>query len=203
MLFVNSDKLLIFMILGIDFGTCNSSFAKFYHYDCTTMNLFNDCQRDLEYLIEKIDHLRNQALSMMSKVKDVSFFSLDGLDMKNEWEQINQEFKRLILTIKYRFEELDILTKQNLFRPDEVEKLKALSGLTIAKMQTTSSLIEDTIEILKSNNLLVDLLVFFEDIWSTLKKGIALITKFTLQMGGALLLGGQPTGYLPPSDENY
>ncbi|MEM8719123.1 MAG: hypothetical protein AAGE84_07410 [Cyanobacteria bacterium P01_G01_bin.39] len=79
------------------------------------MQLFDECKQELHHLLGEVNELYSETSSLMSQVQDVSIFSLDGIDIKKSWQGTDKKFKRLILRIKYKAEELSLFSDQRVF----------------------------------------------------------------------------------------
>lgn len=162
------------------------------------MSLFDECERELQHLRSEVDELYKEMFSLMEKVQDVSVFSLDGLEIQGEWKGVDKKFKRIILRVKYKTEELKALSSQGAFTERQAHNIGELWNVVIARIQTTSSLIEDVINILRNNNLFVEIVVWFEEIWEGVKMALRVAAKVIVK-GTALLLGESAGSvFLPP-----
>ena len=168
------------------------------------MQLFDECKQELDHLLGEVDGLHRETFSLMSEVQDVSTFGLDGIDIKRSWEGTDKKFRRLILRIKYKAEELSMFSDQRIFSEQQATEIREIWNAVLAKIQVTSSMIKDAINILRSNNFLVDVILWFEELWESIQVALRVAAKVIIQ-GVALVLGGslEPI-FLPGSiDSNY
>lgn len=168
------------------------------------MSLFDECKQELHHLLGEVSELYSETSSLISQVQDVSSFGLDGIDIKRSWQGTDKKFKRLILRIKYKAEELSMFSDQRIFSQQQADYIRELWSTVLAKIQVTSSMIKDAINILRSNNFLVDVILWFEELWDSIQAALRVAAKVIIQ-GVALVLGGslEPI-FLPGSiDSNY
>ncbi|MBD2214755.1 hypothetical protein H6G27_33635 [Nostoc linckia FACHB-104] len=165
------------------------------------MSLFNECKQELQHLLDEVSGLHRETFTLMEKVESVSTFGIEGLDIKGEWQGTDKRFKRLILRIKYKAEELSMFSDQRVFSERQAEEIRELWNTVLAKIQVTSSLIRDAIDTLKSNNFFVEIILWFEELWESVKVALRVAAKVIVQ-GAALMMGGslEPI-FLPPSNQ--
>ena len=167
------------------------------------MSLFNECKQELQHLLDEVNGLHSETFSLMEKVQNVSTFGLEGLDVKGELQGTDKTFKRLILRVKYKAEELNMFSDQRIFSERQAGEIRELWNTVLAKIQTTSSLIRDAIDALKNNNFFVEVILWLEELWESVKVALRVAAKVIVQ-GAALMVGGsiEPI-FLPLSNEQY
>lgn len=165
------------------------------------MNLFNECQQELHHLLGEINELHGETSSLMLKAQEVSTFGVDGIGIKSSWQGTDKKFKRLILRIKYKAEELNMFSDQRIFSEQQADIIRELWSTILAKIQSTSSMIKDAINILRSKNFLVDVVLWFEELWESFQTALRVAGKVIIQ-GVALVLGESIDPiFLPNSEE--
>lgn len=165
------------------------------------MSLFNECQQELLHLLGEVNELHGETFSLMSQVQEVSAFGFDGIDIKTSWQGTDKKFKRLILRIKYKAEELNMFSEQRIFSEQQADLIRELWSTILAKIQSTSSMIKDAIDILRSNNFLVDVVLWFEELWESFQTALRVAGKVIIQ-GVALVLGESIEPIFLPSSQN-
>jgi hypothetical protein len=167
------------------------------------MSMFNECKQDLQHLLKEVNELHGEAFALMEKAQDVSTFGLEGLDIKEEWQEIDKKFRRLILRIKYKAEELNMFSDQGTFSEQQAREIRDSWSAVLAKIQATSSSIRDAIDTLKGRNFIIEIIVWFEELWESVKSALKVAAKVIIQ-GTAFVLGGSiETAFLPPSTEQF
>jgi len=166
------------------------------------MSLFDECKQELQHLLDEVNELHSETFFLMDKVQNVSTFSLEGLDVKGEWQGTDKKFKRLILRIKYKAEELSLFSDQRIFLEQQAREIRELWNNVLAKMQATSLLIRDAIDALKNNNFFVEIILWFEELWESVKVALKVAAKVIVQGAAFMMEGSLETIFLPPNTQD-
>jgi hypothetical protein len=164
------------------------------------MSLFDECKQEINCLIDETKILYSKTISLIQRIEESNSFDLEGLGIKAEIEGLNRKLKQLTLRVKYKSEELSMLGQQNIFTEPQANEIRELWTFMLAKMQSTGSLVSDSITRLRDKNFLVDVVYFVEELWTSIEKVIKIATKIVIQGFSVMLIGGTNYLSLPPSD---
>ena len=123
-------------------------------------------------------------------------------EIKNELENINKKLKQLILRVKYKAEELETLSERGVFTEQQADEIKEVWYSMLAKLQSTNSVINDTIDTLRNQNLIADIVSFIEELWASIEMVIKVATKVVIQGFAIMFLEGRDNQKLPPSNKS-
>ncbi len=166
------------------------------------MSLFGECKQEIQHLTEEIKDLHNDTFPFMKRIQNLNSWSFDGLEIKTELGNINKKLKQLILRVKYKAEELETLSERGVFTEQQADEIKEVWYLMLAKLQSTNSVINDTIDTLRSQNLIADIVSFIEELWASIEMVIKVATKVVIQGFAIMFLEGRNNQKLPPSDKS-
>lgn len=165
------------------------------------MSIFSECKREIQNLTQEIKEVHNKTFRLMEKILDLNFLSFEGLEIKTELENINRKLKQLILRIKYKAEELEMLSKQLIFTQQEAVSIREVWHLMLAKLQSTNSVVNETIELLREQNLIADIVSLVEELWTSIKRVIKVAAKVLIQ-GAGIFIEGANYPNLPPANKS-
>ncbi|MGK7897191.1 MAG: hypothetical protein AB4372_27135 [Xenococcus sp. (in: cyanobacteria)] len=94
-----------------------------------------------------------------------------------------------------------MFSEQRIFSEQQADLIRELWSTILAKIQSTSSMIKDAIDILRSNNFLVDVVLWFEELWESFQTALRVAGKVIIQ-GVALVLGESIEPIFLPSSQN-
>jgi hypothetical protein len=164
------------------------------------MSLFDECKQEINSLTDETKILYSKTISLIQRIEESNSFDLEGFGIKSEIEGMNRKLKQLTLRVKYKSEELTMLGQQNIFTEPQAHEIRDLWTSMLAKMQSTGSLVSDSITRLRDKNFLVDVVCFVEELWMSIENVIKIATKIVIQGFSVMLIGGTNYPSLPPSD---
>jgi len=95
-----------------------------------------------------------------------------------------------------------LFSDQRIFLEQQAREIRELWNNVLAKMQATSLLIRDAIDALKNNNFFVEIILWFEELWESVKVALKVAAKVIVQGAAFMMEGSLETIFLPPNTQD-